>query len=417
MISKKILIKNRDGFQFAKLSKDFNKIHIDRKYGYNSLYGENIVHGLLAIIFFFKHIKIYQKMESFDLSLNFLSPLFYNKAIILKKKKHNLNEIKYSLIQNQKETVNISLKSMHKSKNLKKNFVKFLNRDLIKMFYKISRYTGMVYPGENSLISNISIYKFKNIFKSNNKSNIRSKLLDSRLPIINNHFNFKDYRVNFQTIKRPYVKSKKTKLNKHIIRKIKNLKINVLVIGASQGIGRDLFEILKINKKIIKIVTYHKNQIISSRKDVVVKKINLLKDCRHIDKIISKYNPIKIFYFPTPKILFDKKVERNKESEFRKFYVTMPLIILNKNKFKNISFFYPSTKYIDLEKNSKYSKIKKIAEKKITKFCETNKIPLSIHRFPAINSRQSISIINPNNPSLHEYLNSNKKYIDEILFN
>lgn len=416
MKPKKILIGYKEGIRFAKLSRDFNKIHIDKNYGYNSLFGENIIHGMLAVIIFLKKIKTREIIKSFSLNLNFISPLFYNKNIILKKQIHNHNEIKYSLIQNGKVSIRIILKNKYKLKNLKKNSLKFLDKDLIKILYKISWYTGMVYPGENSLIRNINIDKYENL-ESNGEINIKSKLLDKRLPIINNTLTFKSYKVNFETIKRPVVKRKKIKLVKSLIEKIKKLRKNVLIIGASQGIGQDLFDILKINKKIIKIVTYNRNFIKSNKKDIIVKKVNILANTTFIDKIISRYHPMIIFYFPTPKILFDKKIEPGKEKEFKKFYVTVPLMILRKNKKKNISFFYPSTKYIDVEKNSKYSKIKKIAEKKITKFCKTNKIPLSIHRFPAINSRQSISIINPNNPSLHEYLNSNKKYIDEILFN
>ncbi len=416
---KKIIIKNKDGQKFSKLSKDFNKIHINKQYGYNSIFGDNIVHGVFAIISFFNTIKPYQKAEYFDLKVNFLYPIFYNKGIFLKKKKHNSNEIQYSLVQNKKETVDIVLKNIHKLNNLKKNNIKFLNKDLVKILYKISHYAGMVYPGENSLIRNINISKSKDIFKSGKSMKIKSKLLDRRLPIINNNFHFKNYIINFQTIKRPHVNLTRTKLNNYAVKRIKNLKNNVLIVGASQGIGRDFLEILKKNRKIKKIATYNRNKIKNLRKDVIVRKIDLLNDKGKVDlnKIISKYEPIKIFYFSTPKILFDKKVDSKKEKEFKNFYINMPLMILNKNKNKNISFFYPSTKYIEFEKNSSYSKIKYLGEKKIKDFCYKNEISLSIHRFPAINSRQSISISNPNNPNLNEYLNGNKKYINKILLN
>ena len=36
LIKKKFIIKFRDGLLFAKRSKDFNPIHIDKKYAYNS---------------------------------------------------------------------------------------------------------------------------------------------------------------------------------------------------------------------------------------------------------------------------------------------------------------------------------------------------------------------------------------------
>ena len=44
------IINNQQGKRFSKLSGDYNKIHLDKKYGYNSQFGENIVHGSLVII-------------------------------------------------------------------------------------------------------------------------------------------------------------------------------------------------------------------------------------------------------------------------------------------------------------------------------------------------------------------------------
>ena len=94
--------------------------------------------------------------------------------------------------------------------------------------------------------------------------------------------------------------------------------------------------------------------------------------------------------------------------------MNIPIKIIEENRFKKISFFYPSTEYIYENKNSIYSKIKLEAEKKIKKLCTKNNIQISIIRFPAINSRQSISISNPNPPSLVEYLKLNSKIIDRI---
>ena len=36
----KILIKTSEGIKYSKLSKDYNKIHINEKYASNSLFGE-----------------------------------------------------------------------------------------------------------------------------------------------------------------------------------------------------------------------------------------------------------------------------------------------------------------------------------------------------------------------------------------
>ena len=54
------------------------------------------------------------------------------------------------------------------------------------------------------------------------------------------------------------------------------------------------------------------------------------------------------------------------------------------------------------------------AEKRIKNYCNKNKIPLYIQRYPAINSRQSLSLINNFLPNLEEYLNTNKKSLNNI---
>ena len=46
MPSKNIFkITDLDGKKYSSYSKDFNKIHLDNKVGYNSIYGEKICHG------------------------------------------------------------------------------------------------------------------------------------------------------------------------------------------------------------------------------------------------------------------------------------------------------------------------------------------------------------------------------------
>ena len=44
-----------------------------------------------------------------------------------------------------------------------------------------------------------------------------------------------------------------------------------------------------------------------------------------------------------------------------------------------------------------------------------NKIPVYIHRYPAINSKQSLTLLNQNLPNLLEYLEKNKKAVSKIL--
>ena len=123
--------------------------------------------------------------------------------------------------------------------------------------------------------------------------------------------------------------------------------------------------------------------------------------------------PIKIFYFASPKIYFDNELPLSIRKDYEFIFLNFPLLLLKRYKQK-ISFFYPSTSNILENKNSYYSKIKLKAELKIRKLCLKNKIPLKIVRFPAINSRQSVSLSNPNPIGLLEYLKINPKVINKI---
>ena len=408
IINKKFIIKHSDGVKFAKESGDFNPIHIDKKYGYNSIYGENITHGILLIILFFKKIVIQEKTEIYRINIKFIKPATYNNYISIKKNSNALTTSFY-LIQDNNNIVEIDFQTQpveKKNKNL-------LNKNLIKTLKKISWYTGMKYPGKNSLLYNFLIEKKKDNFSK--VFTISSRLLDKRLPIIKNSAKFKNYNIFFTSLYRPFVKIKKIHPKKNIIQSIKKINENVLIIGASQGIGKDILNLLSYNKKISIVATYFKNKFTIKNKNVIIKKVNIDLNQKIINRIIEKYSPLKIFYFATKKILFERQISKKKVEEYKYYFLDFPLNLLKKNKDKKISFFYPSTEYINFDSKAPYSKIKAEAEDKIKKFCVRNNIKFIFHRFPAINSRQSVTILNSNNPSLNEYFNVNKKVVQKIL--
>lgn len=413
------LINRNMGKIFAKRSKDFNKIHIDEIAGYNSVFGENICHGVLILLVFLKKIN-FKNSKFYTLKIKFNKPFFYNQKISFLKKKINIDKYEYHLLQNEllvaTIVINIRLKDeqIFKSKKKGSDYI-YLEKNLLKLLYKISSYVGTVYPGVDSLINNISVTYDGTAKNMGSKISIKSKLLDKRLPIISNVLHYKKFISNFESLKRPVLKNKKIKISRKIFLRIKKIRENILIIGASQGIGRDILEGTKKNKNIIKIASYYKNVIsMNSDKKIIVRKIDIKKDFKKIDNIIKKYAPLRIFYFPTTKIFFENNLNKKIIKDYENFYIYFPMQILKKNINKKISFFYPSTKYIEQNKKSIYSKIKLKAEKKLYYFCKKNNIPIFIHRFPAINSRQSISVSNLSNPNLFEYLGKNKKYINQI---
>ena len=77
------LIKFSEGINFAKKSKDFNPIHINKIYGYNSIFGQNIIHGVLLIISFFNKAVIQKKYGVDQVYIKFLKPAVYNNRLII----------------------------------------------------------------------------------------------------------------------------------------------------------------------------------------------------------------------------------------------------------------------------------------------------------------------------------------------
>ena len=143
---------------------------------------------------------------------------------------------------------------------------------------------------------------------------------------------------------------------------------------------------------------------------------NILKvEKSHIKKIMRFCEENNRKYFNKAGTEKQPEIDEKKVEEYKYYFLDFPLNLLKKNKDKKISFFYPSTEYINFDSKAPYSKIKAEAEDKIKKFCVRNNIKFIFHRFPAINSRQSVTILNSNNPSLNEYFNVNKKVVQKIL--
>ncbi len=64
---------------------------------------------------------------------------------------------------------------------------------------------------------------------------------------------------------------------------------NILIIGASNGIGKELANLFSTNKKIKKIYTYNQNLITSEEKNTIIKKINIERDLKKLFSIIKFY--------------------------------------------------------------------------------------------------------------------------------
>ena len=407
------------GLKFAKKSRDQNPLHINEIYGHNSMYGENICHGVLVILNFLKSNKKLLKKNFSKLSINFENPVFYNKKILIRK----INKNKYLLIQDRKKILEIFYDS-HKTKyNLKKKdlkklikfkknnfFFEFNNkfRKIETLLMLLSRYAGMIYPGNNCLINKICI-KIENNKNDSNKIKIFSKKISPNYPIIENYLIYENYRIDFETIERTSLKIKIEKPNKELMKKVRNIKENILIIGAGSGIGYDMLTLLLNNRKVKVFATFYKNVIHIKKKRLSILRIDVNKDLEKINKIIKKNSPILIYYFATCKISLENNT--NKKNEFIKYYLRFPEKILNANKLNNIKLFYPTTTFITENSKSFYSKIKLEAEQKFNKFQN-----VSIYRIPEINTKQNLSILDRNLKNFRYYLNNNTDLQKKIFF-
>ncbi len=422
--------KKFEGINFAKLSEDYNAIHLDEMTGYNSIYGENIVHGVFVIFKFFKKIKLRNNFSY--LKILFIDATKYNYKVNIKKIKSHKNKNIYNLIQLNNIVARVEVgffpeeNKIDKIRSISSRKKYFINKKKLNKFNfksshiylnialcNLSKYVGMFFPGENSLIAEINISKVN--FNYGNKVLICSdnSLIKKGFPTIYNNLQYENYDIQFKSLIRPKLRIKLKEPKKKILRQVKLIKDNILIIGASSGIGNDLFQLFSKNKNVKVIGTYYKNKILKNNKNLIIKKINIEKNLSSIYSIIKKYNPITIYYFPTPKILFKKFSNKIFFNLYKKYFIEIPIKIIKFSNNYKCRFFYPSTTYSN--SSSPYSLIKLKAEKEIRKI-KNNKGRVNIARIPGVNTRQTLSLINKNLPSFRNLMSVNREIFKKVFF-
>ena len=100
---------------------------------------------------------------------------------------------------------------------------------------RLSKYVGVYFPGENSLIIEIEVFYNKDLdFKNFQISSLEN---DKRFKLFDNVMKYGNFLFLFKSLERPKFDFKKKYIYSKKIKKIiKDLKNNVLIIGSSQGI-------------------------------------------------------------------------------------------------------------------------------------------------------------------------------------
>ena len=269
-------------------------------------------------------------------------------------------------------------------------------------------------PGKKSLIISIHILKNKNKYFKNNKFKVYTKKIKST-PLIENYIFFKEYKIKFVSAIRPSMDIKKIpKPSNKLINEIKKIKKNVLIIGASSGLGFELMKLYKHNKKIKIFASYYKNTINQSSDNLKKIRLNVEEDMQKIKDIIKRNQPINIYYFSTPKINLLSKDQLLKK-KYKNYYYNYPLQIIKMLSCKENGFFYPSS-VLAGESNSYYAKYKLMAEIFIHKIKKNNNTDLRVFKLPYLKTKQNITIIKNNYPLFTNFLEKNKKCLNAVLF-
>jgi len=195
--------------------------------------------------------------------------------------------------------------------------------------------------------------------------------------------------------------------------KIKKIIEPIVIIGASSGIGLEMFKLFKINKTVPIIGTFNKNKIFEKNSNIKFIKLDLYKNISILKEKLKNFNSLRIYYFATSKIELNLN-NKKKIFEYNNFYINFPIKIISFFKDKKIKFFYPSSIYIN-KTNSDYANVKKRAENILKKY-QNKKCKINILRLAEINTKQNLSLIRRNLPSFSELLDKNLKYQKKIFF-
>lgn len=415
---KSFKINKTDGKKYSKVSGDVNQIHLNDLMGYNSIFGEKICHGTLILEKIIKILKL-DKNFFFNLSISFEKHFTYDSKIELSKNKKLVlqdNVVKAKITLNEKYNQKKIFKE-YKKKNYKINLKipKKINSNLLLVILlrKVSYFVGVIYPGKYSAIKSIIINKKKTFYKSElNSLNILTYKLDKRFPIIKNEIKFRNFEIYFTTIELPQIKYDSEKIKKSVKDKIKNINDNVLIIGASSGIGKEVLSLFKINKKINIFATYHKNKINISQKNIFIINLDILKNIDFLKKKFENMKNLNVYYFATPKITQENSVISQRI--YNKYYIDRPKKIILMLKSVNLNFFYPSSIYVKLFK-SNYAKSKLKAENVLIKL-KNKKNKINILRLKEVNTKQNLSLFNKKLPSFTKLLNNSKSYQKSFFF-
>lgn len=425
--------------QFAELSGDYNPLHIDSEYAYNSLYKQQVVHGVYQV-FYVLNDYLKKKCKKFYLSkisVNFHSALLLGEEFfvevleselqvefLLKKSDEVITTIKVLLLEEKSNT------QFHKTVKYKKqlpqqpDFSKleteyresvFFDENLLKqMFYEVydklsfvsvgfllatTRIVGMKFPGKNSIFSSINFECCHGSCEEFTYSISFHKILKVVTINLNGMLNGK-----LRALLRP----EQVKMTP--ISQLKEFKISnctdqkALVVGGSSGIGLQCVRMLSLNNASV-LFSYYKNEVeakknvidlIAVNKNVCAFKMNVSNIEKETFDYINQFSPTHLYYFATPRIIHNSELLNfNCFIELSEYYIfALEKIIKNCPSIKKI-FLPSSTAIVELPKDMyEYSIVKYAMELFAFILQKKYMVNVFVPRLPRIETNQTQSVMN-----------------------
>lgn len=439
----KYVINEQRQLDFAKLSNDFNPIHVDSLYAWRSMFGKQLVHGIHQVLICLEDLakNINEKIFIFKISAKFESPAGVNETIsidninfsetyseyVIKNergltlttikvnyKKKSFNDVKF-------KRIDYSMSPLEPTNFAKENLVEPLYYD--KTFFKelftyssfyvspvnlavllaSTRIVGMKYPGLNS-IYNAFTFEFNE--NANLSNSIHYSVSDKHITLNMLNIKLDDtfIRGQIKAFIRPVAPKYKTLKELKGLLPVNSFKNQrALIIGGTRGIGLQCLRLLA-TAGASTMFTYFKN---SNEADKIVEEFanesidtNYLQvDVSNLSKesleTIKAFNPTSIYYFATPKILSNNSnLDENLLQKFISYYVIgLDKILVNlKSEIKPL-IFVPSTVYLD-EKPTNLSEyvIAKSASEMFLKLLEKKGYKIYNPRFPKVSTEQTMSL-------------------------
>ena len=446
IINSKFKIISNDLIAFTKASGDWNPIHYDKIISRRYFTERPIIHGILLLLKVLNEYISYKKVNIISIKCNFKLPLYPDNEYKLCFEKLTNNSDNLYLFDNKNLLFNCNLKFNYsfkkysykvdfkipcKSNPLNKDFKDLenykgrLELQIDKNFFinkfqylidhisiqslasiiSTSRLVGMICPGLNSIYSSLDIYLNEDYSDEYLYWQVDSA--SRRILPVSIAFRSPGLRGSLKAfyreepIEQLSIKDLSKKINK------KNLSSqNILIIGGSRGIGEITAKLLSFRNANLTL-TYNNglndvdrivNEIIEYGCRASFSYLNVL-DFDTIDKFFNnnKYFD-QIYYYASPRIkdtkntLFDYDLYEN----YNKYYIK-PLIklseILSKNKNKKCKIFYPSTIFLDEDKNNSFTEYQ--ASKLLGEFISRNiedqyeNISVLISRLPRLLTDQT----------------------------